>query len=54
VTLTLFQVQLEQLLLPHKMQMSVALERTDAAPPDTVRSVIGTPVVGVPVGLLFL
>lgn len=53
VTLTPDHDQSEQAPLPHRIYTLVADEATDPVTPDTVRSVMGTPVVGVPVGLPF-
>jgi hypothetical protein len=53
VTLTEDQDQSEQLPSPQRMQIFVALESTDPLTFDKVKLVIGTPVVGVPVGELF-
>jgi len=50
VTLTEDQDQFEQLPSPQRMQIFVALELTDPLTFDKVKSVIGTPDVGVPVG----
>ena len=50
VMLTEDQDQSEQLPSPQRMYISIALERTDPLTFDKVKSVIGTPVVGVPLG----
>lgn len=47
---TFFQVQPEQLPFPQRIWTGVALEVTSPLTPSMVSLVIGTPVVGLPVG----